>query len=114
MDVAVILKTDPFSWKAIQAFKIASALSWKFKVAFITIKEGVYFLTDWSPKELGYEDFKTYKVNGDNLIFVVDRDDFEVRGLDKSRLWVKDFQLEFAEEKSIAQILQNSKLVGVW
>ncbi len=114
MEAAVVLKSDPFSWKAIQAYKIAAALSLKFKVYFITIKEGVYFLTDWSPEELGYENFKNYEANFENLEFIVDRDDFEVRGLEKSKLWLKDGQPTLAEEKEIAEILQRSRLVGVW
>jgi len=114
MDAAVVLKSDPFSWKAIQAYKIAAALSFKLKVAFIAIKEGVYFLTDWSPCELGYEDFKNYEVNKENLLFVVDKDDFTVRGLDKTKLWVKDFTLQFLEEKDIAHLLEEAQLVGVW
>ncbi len=114
MEAAVVLKSDPFSWKAIQAYKIAAALSLKFKVYFIAIKEGVYFLTDWSPEELGYENFKNYEANFENLEFVVDKDDFEVRGLEKSKLWIKDGQPTLVEEKEIAEILQRSRFVGVW
>jgi hypothetical protein len=112
MEIAVILKSDPFSWKAIQAYKIAAALSLKVKVFFITIREGVYFLTDWNPEALGYENFRGYKINPENIIFVADKDDFEVRGLNKHPLWVKDLKL-FSEEE-IAQIIEKVEKVGVW
>ncbi len=114
MLVAVVLKSDPFSWRAVQAFKIASALSFKAKVYFVTIKEGVYFLTDWSPTELGYEDFRTYKVNRENVTFVVDKDDFEVRGLSEESLWIADFKKVMADEREIAEILDKTQVVGVW
>ncbi len=114
MVAAVILKSDPFSWKAIQAYKIATALSRKLKVFFILIREGVYFLTDWSPEELGYENFKSYLFNKDNLIFVVDKDDFEVRDIDKNLLWIESSNIRFLEEKEIAKILKEAKTVGVW
>ena len=114
MEVAIVLKSDPFSWKAIQAFKIASALSLKTKVYFITLKEGVYFLTNWSPDELGYENFKGYEFNPQNLTFVVDKDDFEIRNLSEDKTWIKDLEVEFADEEQIAEILKKSQVVGVW
>ncbi len=114
MSVAVILKSDPFSWKAIQAYKIAAALSEKTEVFFIAIREGVYFLKDWEPEALEYENFRTYEVNPENLTFVVDRDDFTVRGLEKEKLWVDKERLKLAEEEEIKEILKTSKVVGVW
>jgi len=114
MAVAVVLKSDPFSWKAIQAYKIAAALSFKVPVYFVAIKEGVYFLKDWNPEALEYENFKTYAVNGKNLYFVVDRDDFSVRGLDKEPLWISEENLHLAEEDEIRELLRRSKVVGVW
>jgi len=114
MEVAVVLKSDPFSWKAVQAYKIAAALSKKVKVYFVTIKEGVYFLTLWDPASLGYEDFRSYEVNQENITFVVDRDDFEVRGLQSEELWVRDFNLKFSDENEIAQVLRRADVVGVW
>ncbi len=114
MPVAVVLKSDPFSWKAIQAYKIAAALSLKTPVYFVAIKEGVYFLKDWNPEALEYENFKTYEVNENNLHFVVDRDDFTIRGLDKEPLWVDGKKLKLAEEEEIKELLKKSKVVGVW
>jgi len=114
MPVAVVLKSDPFSWKAIQAYKIASALSLKTEVYFVAIKEGVYFLKDWKPEALEYENFRNYEVNEKNLHFVVDKDDFSVRGLDKETLWVNSEKLRLAEEDEIKEILKKSKVVGVW
>jgi tRNA 2-thiouridine synthesizing protein C len=114
MSVAIVLKSDPFSWKAIQAFKIASALSFKTKVYFIAIKEGVYFLTDWEPTALGYEDFRTYPVNGENLTVVIERDDFTIRGLSENNLWIGDFKRVMADEEEIAKLLDKSSVVGVW
>jgi len=112
MEIAVILKSDPFSWKAIQAYKIAAALSFKAKVYFIAIKEGVYFFTDWNPEALGYENFKSYEINPPNMVFIADRDDFVVRGLNKTPLWVKDLKL--LPEEEIAKILEKTQKVGVW
>ena len=114
MEAAIVLKSDPFSWKAIQAYKIAAALTKKVKVYFIAIKEGVYFLTLWNPESLGYEDFRNYGINSENITFVVDRDDFEVRGLQSEKLWIKDFKTEFADENQIAEILKKANVVGVW
>ncbi len=114
MTTAVVLKSDPFSWKAIQAFKIASALSKRCKVYFITIKEGCYFLKDWNPEELEYENFKSYDYNPTNLLFVADKDDFSVRGLDRETLWVDNEKLTLAEEEEIGEILKTARVVGVW
>jgi tRNA 2-thiouridine synthesizing protein C len=114
MSTAVVLKGDPFSWKAIQAYKIAAALSQKEEVFFIAIKEGVYFFKDWNPEALEYENFKTYKVNEKNLKLIADKDDFTVRGLDKTPLWVKKDNLKLAEEEEIKELLKRSKIVGVW
>jgi len=114
METAIVLKSDPFSWKAIQAFKIASALSLKTKVYFITLKEGVYFLTNWSAEELGYENFKGYEINPENLTFVVEEDDFRIRNLSEDDIWVKPFKVSFKTEEQIVEIIQKANVVGVW
>ncbi|MEO2153774.1 MAG: hypothetical protein GXN97_04555 [Aquificae bacterium] len=116
MEVAIILKSDPFSWKAIQAYKIASALSKKFKVNFICIREGVYFLSNWDSVALGYDDFKAYPVKVENITFYADRDDFTVRGLNTQDLWItsKGFDLKIVPEEEIAKIVHRSDVVGVW
>jgi len=114
MPLAVVLKSDPFSWKAIQAYKIAATLSKRQKVYFVTIKEGVYFLTDWKPESLQYEDFKKIEANEENLLFVADRDDFEVRGLERSPLWIDQKRLKLTDEEEIAKILKKARVVGVW
>ena len=114
MEISIILKSDPFSWKAIQAYKIASALSKKTKVYFIAIKEGVYFFKDWNPEELGYENFKAYSINYENITFIADKDDFEIRNLPKEKLWIEDNKLKFLLEEQIAELLEKSHVVGVW
>ena len=114
MEVSIVLKSDPFSWKAIQAFKIACALSLKTKTFFIALKEGVYFLTDWDPVALGYENFKGYEYNRENLVFLVEEDDFKIRNLSEDKIWAKDLKVEFTDEERIAEILKKSQVVGVW
>jgi tRNA 2-thiouridine synthesizing protein C len=116
METAIILKSDPFSWKAIQAYKIATAISKKYKVNFICIREGVYFLTDWDSVALGYDDFKNYPVERENITFYADKDDFTVRGLNAQDLWItkKGFELKIVPEEEIAQIIHKSDIVGVF
>ena len=114
MEVAVVLKSDPFSWKAIQAYKIACALSLKTSVYFIALKEGVYFLSDWKPQELEYEDFKQYRCDFNNLKVVIEEDDFRIRNLSKEKLWVEKEHIQLLPEEEIAKILRRCSVVGVW
>ena len=114
MEVAVVLKSDPFSWKAIQAYKIACALSLKSSVYFIALKEGVYFLSDWNPEELEYENFKQYRCNFSNLKVVIEEDDFRIRNLSKGKLWVENGDILLLPEEEIAKILRRCSVVGVW
>jgi len=114
MEVAVVLKSDPFSWKAIQAYKIACALSLKCSVYFIALKEGVYFLSDWNPQELEYENFKLYRCNFNNLKVVIEEDDFRIRGLSKNSLWLGEKPILLLPEEEIALLLRRCSVVGVW
>jgi len=53
MKIVFILKGDPFSWLAHEAFRVALALAINNEVFFVMMRDGVYALTDWKPSELG-------------------------------------------------------------
>ncbi len=113
MKVAFILKGDPFSWKAHEAFRIATAVGINHEVYFILIRDGVYTLTRWSPEDLGVESFEKFFETMDflNIHLIVEDASMQERGLKESDL-VKEVKVLSAEE--ISEIINETEAVFVW
>ncbi len=113
MKTVFILKGDPFSWKAHEAFRIAVAVGMNHEVSFVFIRDGVYTLTKWSPEELGIESFeKFYEIlEHVNIELIVEDASMQERGL-KETDFVREVMVLSAEE--ISQLINESEAVYVW
>ncbi len=113
MRIAFILKGDPFSWKAHEALRIATALGINHEVNFIFIRDGVYTLTRWSPEDLGVETFEKFYETLDflKINLIVEDASMQERGLKESD-FVKRVRVMSAEE--ISEIINGSEAVFVW
>ncbi|RLJ71213.1 tRNA 2-thiouridine synthesizing protein C [Hydrogenivirga caldilitoris] len=113
MKVVFILKGDPFSWKAHEAFRIAIAVGMNHELTFVLIRDGVYTLTRWSPEELGVETFeKFYDVlEHVNIELVVEDASIQERGL-KEADFVCQVKVKSAEE--ISELINSAEVVYVW
>jgi tRNA 2-thiouridine synthesizing protein C len=113
MRIAFILKGDPFSWKAHEAFRIATALGVSHEVNFIFIRDGVYTLTRWSPEDLGLETFEKFYETLDflKINLIVEDASMQERGLKESD-FLREVRVLSAEE--ISEIINDSEAVFVW
>jgi len=113
MKIVFILKGDPFSWLAHEAFRVALALAINNEVFFVMMRDGVYALTDWKPSELGIEGFdKIFEtLNFVNMKLIVEDASAEERGLKE-----KDFKVdvEIMSYEDIQDIINSSEAVLVW
>ncbi|WP_457599964.1 DsrE family protein [Hydrogenivirga sp.] len=113
MKAVFILKGDPFSWKAHEAFRIAIAVGMNHDLTFVFIRDGVYTLTRWSPEELGVESFEKFYETLDfvNIELVVEDASMQERGL-KETDFVREVKVRSAEE--ISELLSSAEVVYVW
>ncbi len=113
MRIAFVLKGDPFSWKAHEAFRLATAMGMNHQVFFIFIRDGVYTLTRWSPESLGIDSFDKFYETLEfvDIKLVVEDASMQERGLKSSDL-VVDVEVRSAEE--ICEIIGSSEAVFVW
>jgi tRNA 2-thiouridine synthesizing protein C len=113
MKTVFILKGDPFSWKAHEAFRVAIAIGMNHELIFIFIRDGVYTLTRWSPENLGVESFEKFYETLDfvNVELVVEDASIQERGL-KETDFVREVQVKSAEE--ISEIISSAEAVFVW
>ncbi len=113
MKVAFILKGDPFSWKAHEAFRIATALGINHEVYFIFIRDGVYTLTRWDPEKLGVETFEKFfeTIEFLRVHLIVEDASMNERGIKESDL-VREVRVLSAEE--ISEIINETEAVFVW
>ncbi len=113
MKITFILKGDPFSWKAHEAFRVATALGVNHEVNFVFIRDGVYTLTRWSPEDLGVETFEKFYETLDflNINLIVEDASMQERGL-KETDFVKEVKVLSADE--ISELINESEAVFVW
>ena len=113
MKVVFILKGDPFSWKAHEAFRVATAVAMNHELDFIFIRDGVYTLTRWRPEDLGVDSFeKFYETLGFvNMRLIVEDASIQERGLKES-----DFlcEVEVRSAEEISEIINSAEAVFVW
>ncbi len=113
MKTVFILKGDPFSWKAHEAFRVAIAIGMNHELTFVFIRDGVFALTRWHPEDLGVESFdKFYEIlDFVNVELVVEDASMQERGL-KETDFVREVQVKSAEE--ISEIISSAEVVFVW
>lgn len=111
--VVFLLKGDPFSWKAHEAFRVGMAIGINSEVSFVFIKDGVYALTRWYPEKLEIHGFDKLLENIDyvNVKLYVEDASAEERGLKESD-FVKSVSFISADE--IKEIIRNAEAVFVW
>ncbi|NPA13144.1 MAG: DsrE family protein [Aquificae bacterium] len=111
--VAVVIKSNPFSWKTFEALRQAVGLSMEHDVKVLFIKEGVYTLTDWKPRLIGVEPIdKSIEALGMmGAGIVVEEEALRERGI-KLKDWGVDIQIQPEEE--VSEIVKNSEVVLVW
>ncbi len=113
MKVVFILKGDPFSWKAHEAFRVGIAVGMNHELTFVFIRDGVYTLTRWSPESLGVDTFEKFYETLDfvNIRLVVEDASIQERGL-KETDFVREVEVRSAEE--ISEIINSAEAVYVW
>ncbi|NPA41272.1 MAG: DsrE family protein [Aquificae bacterium] len=113
MKTVFVLKGDPFSWKAHEAFRVAIAVGMNHELTFVFIRDGVYTLTKWNPEELGVESFEKFYETLDfvNIELVVEDASMQERGL-KETDFVREVKIMSAEE--ISEMLSSAEAVFVW
>lgn len=111
--VVFLLKGDPFSWKAHEAFRVGMAIGINSEVSFILIKDGVYALTRWHPDRLDIYGFDKLLENIDyvNVKLYVEDSSAEERGL-KETDFVKE--VSFISTEEIKELIKVAEVVFVW
>ncbi|NPB06313.1 MAG: sulfur reduction protein DsrE [Aquificae bacterium] len=110
-----LLKGDPFSWKAHEALRIATATAINAETYFVCIRDGVYVLTHWKPEALGIEDFDRFWEAVellDRFKVVAEEESLHERGLIKTHLKVK--RVEILPSERIKELIRSADFVAVW
>ncbi len=113
MNVVFILKGDPFSWLANEAFRVALALAINNEVYFIAVRDGVYVFTDWNPEFLKIEGFgKIFEtIEYVDIKLIVEDVSAEERGLKEKDFKVK---VDIKSYEEIKKIINSAEAVFVW
>ncbi len=114
MRVVHILKGDPFSWKAHEALRLATATAISNETFFVCVRDGVYVLTDWKPEELGIESFDKFWETAElvNLTIVAEEESLHDRGIIKTELKAPGVQVKSSEE--IRKLIETADAVFLW
>ncbi len=113
MKVVFILKGDPFSWKAHEALRLATAVAINNEVDFVFIRDGVYTLRGWKPQELGVDTFDKFFENLEvlNLRLIAEDASLQERGF-KEGDCIPEVEIMSAEE--ISQLINSAEAVFAW
>ncbi len=113
MKVVFILKGDPFSWKAHEALRLATAVAINNEVDFVFIRDGVYTLREWKPQELGVDAFDKFFDNLEvlNLRLIAEDASLQERGF-KEGDCIPEVEIMSAEE--ISQLINSAEAVFAW
>jgi len=114
MKVVHVLKGDPFSWKAHEALRVATATAINNETYFVCIRDGVYVLTKWEPEKLGIEPFDKFWETAQliNLKIVAEEEALSDRGIFKTDLAVENVEVKPSEE--IKELLEEADCVFIW
>ncbi len=113
MRVVFIIKGDPFSWKAHEAFRLATAVGINNEVDIVFIRDGVYSLTPWKPESLSVDSFDKFFENFEfvNVRLIAEDASLQERGIRECDC-VEGVKVMSAEE--ISELINSSEAVFVW
>ncbi|NPA17508.1 DsrE family protein [Persephonella sp.] len=111
--VVVIIKSNPFSWKAFEALRQAVGLSMEHNLSVIFLKEGVYTLTDWKPEMIGIEpiDKSIQALGMMEAKLIVEEEALRERGL-KLKDW--DTPINVMPKEEICEAVKDAEVVLTW
>jgi tRNA 2-thiouridine synthesizing protein C len=111
--VVLIVKSNPFSWKAFEALRQSVGLSMEHRLTVVFMKEGVYTLTDWKPEMIGIEPIdKSIEALGMmDASIVVEEEAIRERGI-KLKDWPVPVDVKPKEE--ISEIVKEAEVVLTW
>ncbi|WP_457639443.1 DsrE family protein [Persephonella sp.] len=111
--VIVIIKSNPFSWKAFEALRQAVGLSMEHNLTVVFVKEGVYTLTDWKPQMIGIEPIdKSIEALGMmDADIVVEEEAVRERGI-KLKDWSVPIHIKPKDE--ICETVKDAEVVLTW
>ncbi|HHG74430.1 DsrE family protein [Persephonella sp.] len=112
-NVVLIIKSNPFSWKAFEALRQAVGLSMEHNLTVVFMKEGVYTLTDWKPQMIGIEPIdKSMEALGMTEASVVAEEEaIRERGI-KLKQWSIEIKIKPKEE--VCELVENAEVVITW
>lgn len=111
--IAIIIKSQPFSWRTFEALRIGLGSSIDHEVYVIFMKNGVYALTDWNAKSLGIEPLdKTIESLGMlGTKIVVEEESLRERGI-KLKKWPAEIHILPQEE--ISNLINSTEVILPW
>jgi tRNA 2-thiouridine synthesizing protein C len=111
--VVFIIKGDPFSWKAHEAMRLATAAGINNEVDLVFIRDGVYTLTRWKPEELGIDTFEKFFENLEfvNVRLIAEDASLQERGIRECDC-TEGVLIMSAEE--ISELINSAEAVFVW
>ncbi|WP_029521794.1 DsrE family protein [Persephonella sp. KM09-Lau-8] len=111
--VVVIIKSNPFSWKAFEALRQSVGLSMEHSLSVIFLKDGVYTLTDWKPQMIGIEPIdKSMEALGMMEASVIAEEEaIRERGI-KPKDWPVEVQVKPKDD--ICEIVKEAEVVITW
>ncbi len=111
--VAVVLRSNPFSWKVFEALRQAVGAAMDHDVSVIFIRDAVYTLTDWKPQLIGIEpidkSISALGMMGGKLI--VEEESLRERGI-QLKDWGVEIDIEPKEE--ICELIKDAEVVLTW
>ena len=111
--IVLIVKSNPFSWKAFEALRQAVGLSMEHNLTVVFMKEGVYTLTDWKPQMIGIEPIdKSIEALGMTEASVVAEEEaIRERGI-KLKHWPVEVKIKPKEE--VCELVEDAEVVITW
>ena len=111
--IAVVLRSNPFSWKMFEALRQAVGSAMDHDVSVIFIRDAVYSLTDWKPQMIGIEpidkSISALGMLGSKII--VEEESLRERGI-KLKDWGVDIKIE--PKEGICEIIKDAEVVLTW
>jgi len=111
--IVLIIKSNPFSWKAFEALRQAVGLSMGHNLTIVFMKEGVYTLTDWKPEMIGIEPIdKSMEALGmTEAAVIAEEEAIRERGI-KLKQW--SIEIEIKPKEEICELVENAEVVITW
>ena len=111
--IALMIKSNPFSWKTFEALRQAVGVSMGHNLTVIFLKDGVYTLTDWKPQMIGIEpiDKSMEALEMTDGKIIVEEEALRERGV-KLKEW--SVVIEIKPQEEISEIVKDAEVVLTW